>query len=110
MITENNIKNLKVILSNLSYRDYVEAYRESNRFKLGKSTPSGKERKFKGYSLSAETQKVYNLLNCALKGVLKEEEIKEYLLDIKLNNNSLLKDGYMENYYNILYKGKVFHK
>ena len=36
--------------------------------------------KFKGYSLSAETQKVYNLLNCALKGVLKEEEIKEYLL------------------------------
>ena len=110
MITENNIKNLKVILSNLSYRDYVTAYRKSNRFKLGIYTPSGKERKFKGYSLSSETQKVYNLLNCALKGALKEEEIKEYLLDIKLNNNSLLKEGCMENYYNILYKGKVFHK
>ena len=44
MITEKNIEDLKIILSNLSYKDYIEAYRKSDRYLKGLYTKvEGKE-------------------------------------------------------------------
>lgn len=104
MITEKNIKDLEIILSNLSYKDYIEAYRKSDRYLKGPYTKSGRQRRFKGYTLSDEAVKVYNYIIKALNpdGFEKEEieEIKGYLLSIKLNHRHLLEVGYMEKFYN----------
>lgn len=96
MITKNNIKNLKIIVGNLAYKDYIQAYHRSNIYKKGKFTKTGRERKFEGYSLSAETLEAYELLLIATnkatnKISIKEgEEIKKYLLKIKLTQSELL--------------------
>ena len=104
MLTEKNIKDLKIILSNLSYKDYIEAYRKSARYLKGPYTKSGRQRRFKGYTLSDEAIKVHNYIIMALNpgGFEKEEieEIKRYLLNIKLNRSYLLEDRYMEKIYN----------
>ena len=104
MITEKNIEDLKIILSNLSYKDYIEAYRKSDRYLKGQYTKSGRQRRFKGYTLSDEAAKVHNYIIMALNpgGFEKEEieEIKRYLLNIKLNRSYLLEDRYMEKNYN----------
>ena len=93
MITLNNISDLKTIVSNLSYKDYKQAYEKSNRFLKGKYTPAGKERKFKGYSLSDDTLEAREYLLLANKNNITGEEIeqiKAYLLKIKLLDYNLL--------------------
>ena len=45
MLTEKNIKDLKIILSNLSYKDYIEAYRKSARYLKGPYTKKWKAKK-----------------------------------------------------------------
>ena len=95
MITENNIKNLEKIVNNLSYKDYLQAYHKSTRYLKGRFTPTGRERKFSGYSLSSETLEAYNLLVLTdKKDITKEneEKIKAYLLNIKLTRSELLTD------------------
>lgn len=104
MLTEKNIKDLKIILSNLSYKDYIDAYRKSARCLKGPYTKSGRQRRFKGYTLSDEAIKVHNYIIIALnQDSFKKEEIEEikgYLLNIKLNRSYLLEDRYMEKFYN----------
>lgn len=100
MITSTNIENLKTIVSNLAYKDYKNAYQKSDRYLKGKYTPSGKERKFKGYSLSDETTEANELLQLTTKTNITHDEvesIKGYLLRIKLIRDFLLIPKY---YYN----------
>ena len=95
MITENNIKELNIIISNLSNKDWYEANKNSARAKKGRYTPSGKERKWNSYSLSSNTIEAYDKLNIALKKNITNNEIKEvksYLLKIKMCQPELLTD------------------
>lgn len=97
MITTNNIKELRNIVSNLSYEDWITAYRKSSRYLKGVYTPSGRERKFKGYTLSDKTMEAYNILNLTSREntTTEEENIKGYLLRIKLLNPELTVKNYM---------------
>ena len=97
MITENNIENLKIIVENLAFNDYQQAYKKSNCYLKGKYTPKGKERKFEGYSLSEETEKAHELYKLSLKSEItidEEEAIKGYLLKIKMLDSHLLTPKY----------------
>lgn len=93
MITENNIKELEIITSNLAYKDYIEAYQKSDRFLKGRYTSSGRERKFKGYSLSSDTLEARELLIKSNSDNIIEKDIeiiKGYLLKTKMLRPELL--------------------
>ena len=90
MITQNNIDNLYKISSNLAKKDYL-AMNPKN--KNGMS----KYKKHRPYSLSDETIEATELLKIAYKlsKVTKEEEeqIKSYLLKIKMIMPDLLEEN-----------------
>ena len=88
MITEKNIEDLKIILSNLSYKDYIEAYRKSARYLKGPYTKSGRQRRFKGYTLSHEAAKVHNYIIMALNpdGFIYVGVIALWLSTLELSN------------------------
>jgi len=81
MITESNKDNLYRITSNLSFKDYQSAV---NSYKLlNKSIKWGKF----SYSLSSETKEALEYYKTACKQDItadQEEEIKAYLLKIRL--------------------------
>ena len=83
MITEKNIDNLYRITSNFSYRDYMAV------------NSNNKTKHVKPYSLSDDTKEALNLLKIAQKPQQditqnEEEQIKAYLLKIKLVYPELL--------------------
>lgn len=89
MITQNSIDNLYKISSNLSMKDY----RAMNPIKKD-NTP--KYKKHRPYSLSDETIKATELLKIASKQEVtreEEEQIKAYLLKIKLTRPHLLEEN-----------------
>ena len=95
MITENNIKNLEMITSNFANKNWYNANKNSARVKYGRFTPSRKEGNWNKYSLSSETLEAYELLKKTIKKDISkedEEEIKSYLLRIKMTRSELLKD------------------
>ncbi len=91
MITQANIDNLYKISSNLAMKDYLQANpRDTN----GKP----KYKKHRPYSLSDETIEVKNLYGIAIKPeqnitIEEEEQIKGYLLKIKLIMPELLEEN-----------------
>ena len=107
MITGNNIVDLNNIVLNLAYKDSMEAYKKSARYKKGRYTKTGKERKFEGYKLSDETEEAFNLLTLATSGEISKEDeeiIKAYLLKTKLLNENLIKANYMVEFYKGVFK------
>lgn len=74
------------ILANLAYNDYKEAYNKSDRCIKGKYTKSGRERVFKGYSLSDNTMEARKMLELIYNDMTREEEetIKGYIMRIRL--------------------------
>lgn len=95
MITENNIKTLQAICSNLTNKDWYNANKNSTRAKFGKFTESGLERKWNTYSLSSNTLEAHGML---VKAVNKDisfddiEIVKSYLLKIRMSQPELLED------------------
>ena len=95
MITENNIKDLQMICSNLANKDWYNTNKNSARAKFGRFTATGKERKWESYSLSADTLEAREMLLLALNKDISKEDIvmvKEYLLKTKMLRSELLED------------------
>lgn len=88
MIVQNNIDNLYKISSNLSMKDYLQM----NPIKNGKKV----YKKHRPYSLSDETIEAKNLYGIAIKSevtIQEEEQIKGYLLKIRIVQPELLEEN-----------------
>jgi len=87
MITENNIDNLYRIVSNLSWKDFKQANPKPKMNSKG-------ETNYKPYFLSDETQEAQRFYSMSIRTNVtreQEEQIKIYLLKIKLSQPELLK-------------------